>query len=550
MQEEKGNIKRRKTILGSNILAEGSKLPPQAIDLEEAVLGALMIEKHAMTLIGEILTPESFYKDSHGIIYKAIRALASNAEPIDILTVTSELRKKGQLELVGGAFYITQLTNRVASAANIEFHARIISEKFLQRELIRISGEIQTEAFEDSSDAFDLLDSAEKKLFELSQGNIKKSMQSMNKVIKDTLRDIEDLKHKTGKFTGVPSGFTKLDRITSGFQKSDLIIVAARPGMGKTAFALSVARNASLSNLSEGEAPRGVAIFSLEMGNKQMVSRMISSEAEIHGHKLRTGELKDYEWAQLNSKITNLSEAPIFIDDTPALSVFELRAKCRRLKQQSNIQMVLIDYLQLMRGDDANAKNGNREQEVSYISRSLKALAKELDVPVIALSQLSRMTERRTGSSSRPMLSDLRESGSIEQDADMVMFLYRDEYYASMGMDTSEGNKEQQQPDHGIKGLTEVIIAKNRHGSVGSAFAKFVGEYSKFVDLSPYERSALNSKPEYGGNAPATYTATIPSKLNNDDNFYNNSAVTPDPFTPNKGNGNWSNDFNPNIQED
>ncbi len=514
MQEEKGNIKRRKTPLGSNVLVEGSKLPPQAIDLEEAVLGALMIEKHAMTLIGEILVPESFYKDSHGIIYKAIRALASNAEPIDILTVTSELRKKGQLELVGGAFYITQLTNRVASAANIEFHARIISEKFLQRELIRISGEIQTEAFEDSSDAFDLLDSAEKKLFELSQGNIKKSMQSMNKVIKDTLRDIEDLKHKTGKFTGVPSGFTKLDRITSGFQKSDLIIVAGRPGMGKTAFALSVARNASLSNLSEGEAPRGVAIFSLEMGNKQMVSRMISSEAEIHGQKLRTGELKDYEWAQLNSKITNLSEAPIFIDDTPALSVFELRAKCRRLKQQSNIQMVLIDYLQLMRGDEANAKNGNREQEVSYISRSLKALAKELDVPVIALSQLSRMTERRTGSSSRPVLSDLRESGSIEQDADMVMFIYRPEYYQISEWEDGAPTA----------GQAEIMIAKNRHGAIENLRLRFISDFTKFTDLM--EGTYPQNNDDLLVDNPGFIT--IGSKLNEEEEGQNN--FNPAPF--------------------
>lgn len=511
MQEEKNTFRKKRVAVTPGLLAGNSKLPPQAIELEEAVLGALMLEKHAITLIGEILIPESFYKDSHGIIYKAIRDLASNAEPIDILTVTTELRKKGQLDLVGGAFYITQLTNRVASAANIEYHARIIAEKFLQRELIRISGEIQSEAFEDSSDAFDLLDSAEKKLFELSQGNIKKSMQSMNKVIKDTLRDIEELKHKPGKFTGVPSGITRLDRITSGFQKSDLIIVAARPGMGKTAFALTVARNASLESLNPGEEPRGVAIFSLEMGNKQMVSRMISSEAEIHGSKLRTGELKDYEWAQLNSKIARLGEAPIYIDDTPALSVFELRAKCRRLKQQNNIQMVLIDYLQLMRGDDANVKNGNREQEVSYISRSLKALAKELDVPVIALSQLSRMTERRSSASNRPMLSDLRESGSIEQDADMVMFIYRPEYYQLSEWEDGEPTS----------GQAEIMISKNRHGALENIRLRFISDFTKFTDLN--EDSYMPGNHNLMVDSPGFIT--ISSKLNEEEEGM-------DPFNP------------------
>lgn len=503
MAEERQTSRKRKAITPATFLTEGSKLPPQAIELEEAVLGALMLEKHAITQIGEILMPESFYKEAHSIIYKAIRELAIQAQPIDILTVTSELRKKGELELVGGAFFVTQLTNRVASAANIEYHARIVAEKYLQRELIRISGEIQTEAFEDNADAFDLLDSAERKLFELSQGNIKKSMQNMKKVIIDTLKDIEELKHKSGKFTGVPSGFTKLDRITSGFQKSDLIIVAARPGMGKTAFALSVARNASLDGLGPDEKPRAVAIFSLEMGNKQMVSRMISSEAEIHGHKLRTGDLQEHEWAQLNTKIAKLSEAPIFIDDTPALSVFELRAKCRRLKQQNDIQMVLIDYLQLMRGDDANAKNGNREQEVSYISRSLKALAKELDVPVIALSQLSRMTERRTGGSNRPMLSDLRESGSIEQDADMVMFIYRPEYYQLNEWEDGEPTA----------GQAEVMIAKNRHGALENIRLRFINDFTKFTDLNEDTYGSINS----GMMVDNPGFITISSKLNDED---------------------------------
>jgi replicative DNA helicase len=489
---------RKKRSLPKSILPEGGKLPPQALELEEAVLGALMLEKHAITAVAEILSPASFYKDNNNIIYQAIVDLFSRAEPIDILTVTAELRKKGQLELVGGAYYITMLTNRVASAANIEAHARIIAEKFLQRELIRIAGEIQNEAFEDSSDAFKLLDSAEKKLFELSQGNIKRSYLNINAVVKQTLKDIEDLKQQSGKYTGIPSGFTKLDNLTGGFQRSDLIIVAARPGMGKTAFALSVARNASFEGLGENQKPRAVAIFSLEMGNKQMVSRMISSEAEISGHKLRTGELRDYEWEQLNAKIASLSEAPIFIDDTPALSVFELRAKCRRLKQQNDISMILIDYLQLMRGDDTGNKNGNREQEVSYISRSLKALAKELDVPVIALSQLSRQTERRTNSN-RPMLSDLRESGSIEQDADMVMFIYRPEYYNIT--EWEEGDP--------TTGQAEVMIAKNRHGAIENIRLRFLKDYTKFTDLNE-DRYGFESP----GSNDSMGTITMSSRLN------------------------------------
>ncbi|MFN6082538.1 MAG: replicative DNA helicase, partial [Bacteroidota bacterium] len=403
---------------------ESGKLQPQALDLEEAVLGALMLEKNAITIVADILKPESFYKHQHVLIFEAIRDLFGSAQPIDILTVTSELRKRGQLDLVGGAYFITSLTNRVASAANIEFHARIIAEKFIQRELIRVSTEIQRDAFEESSDAFELLDSAEKKLFEISQGNIKKDFKQMNYVIKETIRDIEALKDKADGLTGITSGFTKLDRITSGFQKSDLVIIAARPAMGKTALVLSIARNASLNS----ETPKAVAVFSLEMSSKQLVTRMISGEAEITGDKLKKGTLAEHEWHQLNTKIARLNEAPIFIDDTPALSVFELRSKCRRLKEQHNIELIIIDYLQLMRGDDSNNKNGNREQEVSYISRSLKGLAKELDVPVLALAQLSRASEKR-GTTAIPMLSDLRESGSIEQDADMVMFIYRPEYY-------------------------------------------------------------------------------------------------------------------------
>ncbi len=495
-------IKRRTK---SNVFAnnlETGKLQPQAMDLEEAVLGALMLEKNAITIVSDILRPESFYKDSHITIFQVIKDLFSTAQPIDILTVTSELRKRGQLDLVGGAYYITSLTNRVASAANIEFHARIIAQKFIQRELIRISTEIQRESFEDAADAFELLDSAEKKLFEISQGNIKKDYKQMNSVIKEAIRDIESMKGKEGGLTGVPSGFTKLDRITSGFQKSDLIIIAARPGMGKTALVMSIARNASLL----ADPPRAIAIFSLEMSSKQLVVRMISGEAEITGEKLKRGNLAEHEWQQLNTKIARLNEAPIFIDDTPALSIFELRSKCRRLKEQNKIDMIIIDYLQLMRGDDSNNKNGNREQEVSYISRSLKALAKELDVPVIALAQLSRASEKR-GTASIPMLSDLRESGSIEQDADMVMFIYRPEYYGITELEDGSSS-------HGV---AELHIAKNRNGALDRVRLRFVHEFTKFQDLSefdyPIDSGAPNDHPG---------TITFSSKLNDshdDDDF-------------------------------
>ncbi|MCU0441460.1 MAG: replicative DNA helicase [Bacteroidia bacterium] len=476
-----------------NILETG-KVPPQAVDLEEAVLGALMLDKNAITVVADVLKPESFYKDAHITIFQSIKDLFSRAEPIDILTVTADLRKKGQLDIVGGAYYITSLTNRVASAANIEYHARIIAQKFIQRELIRISTEIQQESFEESSDAFELLDSAERKLFEVSQGNIKRDYKQMNYVIKEAIREIEALKGKEGGLTGIPSGFSRLDRITSGFQKSDLIILAARPGMGKTAMVLSIARNASLNS----DTPRAIAIFSLEMSSRQLVTRMISGEAEITGEKLKKGTLAEHEWQQLNTKIARLNEAPIFIDDTPALSIFELRSKCRRLKEQHNIEMIIIDYLQLMRGDDANNKNGNREQEVSYISRSLKALAKELDVPVIALAQLSRASEKR-GVSSIPMLSDLRESGSIEQDADMVMFIYRPEYYKINEFEDGSST-------HGI---AELHIAKHRNGALDNVRVRFVHEFTKFQDLTEFEyqsdTSILTDNPG---------TITFSSKLN------------------------------------
>jgi replicative DNA helicase len=442
------------------------KLPPQALDLEEAVLGALMLEKDALSVVIDILKPETFYSEAHQKIFEAITNLFQKSSPVDILTVSAELRKMGALELIGGAYYLTQLTDRVVSAANIEFHARIISQKYIQRELIQISSETITRAYDETSDIFDLLDSAEKSLFDIAQNNLRRDTQKIDDIMRSAVDALEKLRDRTDSLTGVPSGFTGLDRITSGWQPSDLIIIAARPAMGKTAFVLTCARNAAV------QYDKPVAVFSLEMSSVQLVNRLISGETEIEQEKLRKGNLQDHEWTQLHSRIGKLTEAPLLIDDTPALNVFEFRAKCRRLKAQYDIQMVIVDYLQLMHGK-SDGKGGNREQEIGSISRALKSVAKELNIPVIALSQLSRAVESRPGNSKRPMLSDLRESGSIEQDADMVLFLYRPEYY---GLTEDENG-------NSTAGIGEVIIAKHRNGEIATVPLKFVGKYVKFTDL-------------------------------------------------------------------
>lgn len=451
------------------------KVPPQAVELEEAVLGALMLEKDALTNVIDILKVESFYKESHKVIFQAILDLFTESQPIDLLTVTTQLRKNGALEVAGGAFYITELTSKVASAANIEYHARIITEQSIKRELIRISGEIQKDAFEDTTDVFELLDKMEQSLFEISEKNIRKNYSDMRSIMREAISELEARKNQKDGLTGVPSGFTALDRVTSGWQKSDLVIIAARPAMGKTAFVLSVLRNAAVDH------NRPVAIFSLEMSSVQLVNRLISAEAELDSEKIKKGTLADHEWAQLIHKTAKLSKASLFVDDTPALSILELRAKCRKLKAQHDIQLVVIDYLQLMSGDSKNGgQGGNREQEIASISRALKKIAKELSIPVIALSQLSRAVETR-GGDKRPQLSDLRESGAIEQDADMVMFLYRPEYY---GITQDEDN-------NSTAGVGEVIIAKHRNGSLDNVKLRFIGKYTKFADLD----SGINYPP-------------------------------------------------------
>lgn len=474
------------------------KVQPQAVPLEEAVLGAVMLDKEALPVILDILRSDSFYLDSHKAIYKAMLRLFEKSQPIDLLTVTEELRKGGDLEVVGGPVYIVELTNKVASAANIEYHARIISQKYIQRELITVSTKVIKDAFEDTTDVFQLLDDAEQGLFSIAQQNMSRGYESLSSLSGKMLKQLEELKGQDGGgLTGVPTGFTDLDRLTSGFQSSDLIILAARPGMGKTAFTLSLAKNAAV------DFAKPIAFFSLEMSSLQLAQRIISMEAEISGMKMRSGQLEDYEWQQLHTAIERIGEAPIFIDDTPGINVFELRAKCRRLKMQHDIQMIVIDYLQLMSGGGDNQK-GNREQEVSAISRALKGLAKELEVPVIALSQLSRAVEQR-GGTKRPQLSDLRESGSIEQDADIVSFIYRPEYYQIL--EDEEGQS--------LKDVAELIIAKHRHGALKTVKLRFTPEFARFSDLEDTDFSALPDE----NFDPASYTNIItrPSKMNDED---------------------------------
>jgi replicative DNA helicase len=437
------------------------KLPPQALDLEEAVLGALMLEKNALTAVVEFLRPDHFYTEQHKEIFTAIIDLFKASDPVDMRTVVAQLRKTGKLELVGGAYYIAELTSKVSSAANIEYHARIIIEMAIKRDLIQIASQIHHDAYEDTTDVFELLDKTEQNIFQISDSNLRKNYDSMKSLMHQAIVELQEKKNHKDGLTGIPSGFSRLDRVTSGWQRSDLVIIAARPGMGKTAFVVSALRNAAV------EFNHAVAIFSLEMASLQLVNRLISAEAELESEKLKKGNLAEFEWQQLVHKTKTLSTAPIFIDDTPALSILELRAKCRRLKAEHNIQLIVIDYLQLMKGE----ASGNREQEIASISRALKGIAKELSVPVIALSQLSRGVETR-GGDKRPQLSDLRESGSIEQDADIVMFLYRPEYY-KISVD-EEGMPTQ--------GMAEVIIAKHRNGSLENVKLKFIGKYTKFAD--------------------------------------------------------------------
>lgn len=488
-------------------LPDLGKVPPQAMDMEEAVLGAIMLEKEAVITILDILKPESFYKEAHRKIFKAISDLSMREFPVDLYTVTDELRNRHELESVGGPVYLTQLTSKVVSAANVDYHARIVAQKYIQRELIRVSTEIQSRSFDDSIDVTDLLDFSENALFQVAEGNIKREVAPINVVIKEAIREIEEAGKREDALVGIPSGFTKLDRLTSGWQKSELIIIAARPSMGKTALALSMARNMAI------EHGKKVAVFSCEMSSIQLVNRLIVAETDIPGDKIRNGRLSEEEWKQLDIRIKKLVQAPIFIDDTPAISIFELRAKCRRLMAQHKLDIVIVDYLQLMTGpEDA----GSREQEVSNISRSLKSIAKELNVPIIALSQLNRSVEMR-GGSKRPLLSDLRESGAIEQDADMVVFIHRQEKFGIHEFDDGSSTR----------GIAEIILAKNRNGPVDDVKLRFREEKAQFIDIDDFDIEGTSET----GNAKSI---TLGSKMNHDD--YTGSG------------GKFENDFNNNDE--
>ncbi|WP_353085376.1 replicative DNA helicase [Flavobacterium sp.] len=475
---------------------EKGKLPPQALELEEAVLGAMMIDKKGVDEVIDILQSEAFYKEAHKHIFEAIFQLFTDSQPIDLLTVSSQLKKNAKLELAGGDYYLIQLTQKISSSAHIEFHSRIILQKYIQRSLIRISSEIIEDSYDETTDVFDLLDKAESRLYEVTQGNIKRSSETAQSLVIQAKKRIEEIANKEG-LSGIATGFEKLDKVTSGWQPSDLVIIAARPGMGKTAFVLSMARNIAI------DFGHPVALFSLEMSSVQLITRLISSETGLSSEKLRTGKLEKHEWEQLSVKVKDLEKAPLFIDDTPSLSIFDLRAKARRLASQHGIKLIIVDYLQLMTAGGNGKGGGNREQEISTISRNLKALAKELEVPVIALSQLSRAVETR-GSSKRPLLSDLRESGAIEQDADIVSFIYRPEYYK-----IEEWDDDEQSP---TEGQAEFIIAKHRNGSLENIRLKFIGNLGKFDNLEDYG-SGLGD---------------LPSKMNLDDNpFFTKNLPSP-----------------------
>lgn len=466
-------------------------LQPQALDVEKAVLGAIMIDKDAYAVVCEMLYPESFYEKRNQLIYSAIRDLSGDEHPIDVLTVTERLAKNGTLEDVGGPAYIAELSSRVASSANIEYHARIIAQKFLARQLISFASVVETKAFDDTTDIDDLMQEAESSLFELSQRHMKKDYTQIDPVIKNAVEVIQKASQNKDGLTGVPSGYNKLDDITSGWQSSDLIIIAGRPAMGKTSFALSMAKNIA----ADYKVP--IAFFSLEMSNVQLVNRLISNACEIQGSKILSGQLQPDEWDRLDKRMNNLLGAPMYIDDTPGLSVFELRTKARRLVREHGVKMIMIDYLQLM---NANGMRFNsRQEEVAKISTSLKGLAKELDIPILALSQLNRGVEGREGIDGKiPQLSDLRESGAIEQDADMVLFVHRPEYYHIY--DDGKGND--------LHGKAQIIIAKHRKGATGTVTLTFRGEFTRFENV---EDKSL------AGTSASAEGEIVGSRINGDD---------------------------------
>ena len=457
-------------------------LQPQAIDIEKVVLGALMIDKDAFTVVSEIIKPETFYEARHQKIYEAVQSLNLQEKPVDIMTVTEELRHKGTLDDIGGPAYVVELSSQVASSAHIEYHAHILAQKFLARQLIQFASMIETDAFDETVDVDDLMQKAEGALFEISQKNMLQDYVQIDTIVDQAHQLLLQASNREGGLTGVPSGFRKLDDITAGWQPSDLVIIAGRPAMGKTSFALSIAKNVAI------DYRKPIAFFSLEMNNVQLVNRLISNVCSIPGNKILNGQLTPDEWERFDSNIRKMQGAPIYVDDTPGLSIFELRTKARRLVREHGIELLMIDYLQLM---NANGMRFNsRQEEVSTISRSLKGLAKELNIPVLALSQLSRAVEQRDGpEGKRPQLSDLRESGAIEQDADMVLFVHRPEYYHIL----------QDEKGNDLHGMAQIIIAKHRKGATGDVLLNFRGEYTRFSNPEDIDFNAPLPDDSIGG---------------------------------------------------
>ena len=467
MEDSKNTGSRQRRRQAAPIDTSYGHLQPQAPDIEKVVLGALMIDKDAFTVVSEIVRPETFYEPRHQKIFHAIRSLNIQEQPVDIMTVIEQLRKEGSLDDVGGPAYVVELSSRVASSAHIEYHSKILAQKFLARQLISFASKLETEAFDETVDVDELMQRAEGGLFELSQNNMKKDYSHIDPILMEAHKILLKASQNKGGLTGVPTGYNKLDEITSGWQASDLIIIAGRPAMGKTSFALSLAKNIAV------DYQQPIAFFSLEMNSVQLVNRLISNVCQVPGSKLLNGQLTPDEWERLDTNLHKLEGAPVYIDDTPGLSVFELRTKARRLKKEHNISILMIDYLQLMNA--SGMKFNSRQEEVSTISRSLKGLAKELDIPVIALSQLNRTVETRAGEGidgKRPQLSDLRESGAIEQDADMVLFVHRTEYY-HIYEDSNHND---------LRGMAQIIIAKHRKGATGDVLLKFQGQYTKFAN--------------------------------------------------------------------
>lgn len=433
-----------------------SRIPPHSVESEQSILGSIILDKDAIITVAETINPSDFYKEAHKIIYESMLKLNSNNEPIDLITLIEELRKEGHLDNIGGISYLTSLSTIVPTTSNVKYYANIVKEKSVMRQLIKASSEIINLGYDASTDVQEILDKAEKNIFDISQEKSGDDIQPINLVLQDTFDMIERLCTQKSDVTGITTGFADLNKKINGLQRTDLILLAARPAMGKTAFSLNLVQNAAL----KGDA--SVAVFSLEMSKEQLVQRILSAQSNVELSKIKTGTLGESDWPRIIDAMAVLSEANIFIDDTPGIKISEIRSKCRRLKIEKGLDLIMIDYLQLMEGE---GKNENRQQEIAKISRSLKILAKELDCPVVALSQLSRSPELRKDH--RPILSDLRESGSIEQDADIVMFLYRDEYYHE---------------DSEKKNIGEVIVAKNRHGETGNVELVWFGQVQKFAD--------------------------------------------------------------------